>query len=493
MLSFEMTSPGFSRPLTVLIDCGASENYARRQTMALHKPLLAEATAASNEHDVVRVKMADGKIAIAPRVLVTLPTVVGTFASNETYYVIDLDDRWDLILGMGWLEEHQPWIHWKSKKMYKHLREALRASIGVKSNELTPTKAVAPFTTQNPFSALSVLDDDADINDGVVDSAEVLADRTEVFPVRSGEDSTTSDVVDQGSVDPFEEFLPAKGSAEDAAVHSIDDETRQNTLKNVLSTRKLSRFGLMRKRVFQLARRREPVPSRHTSRFRKRSFPSYQHEDRGFVDPRSAISGRVKVEDLVLSHCDLEELPTSAEEIVKLEEMSFSAFAGVLRRQEVLAVAVIHSVEEVELSTSSTLDREVDVEHVANPSKATWDGLKYNPYFELIEEFRDVFPDEVPGTLPPDKGVRHEIDLVSGTKWCVTRQWPLPKEQVDHIDAFFAKQEKAGHDRPSTSPHSSPTFCVKKATGGWRIVHAFNRLNAATIPAQTPIPRRMLS
>ena len=35
--------------------------------------------------------------------------------------------------------------------------------------------------------------------------------------------------------------------------------------------------------------------------------------------------------------------------------------------------------------------------------------------------------------------------------------------------------------------HSSSTFCVKKDTGGWWIVHALNKLNDATIPAQTPI------
>ena len=31
---------------------------------------------------------------------------------------------------------------------------------------------------------------------------------------------------------------------------------------------------------------------------------------------------------------------------------------------------------------------------------------------------------------------------------------------------------------------------MRKATGGWRIVHAFNKLNAATVPAQTLIPRK---
>ena len=31
---------------------------------------------------------------------------------------------------------------------------------------------------------------------------------------------------------------------------------------------------------------------------------------------------------------------------------------------------------------------------------------------------------------------------------------------------------------------------MRKATGGWRVVHAYNKLNTATIPAQTPIPRK---
>ena len=44
--------------------------------------------------------------------------------------------------------------------------------------------------------------------------------------------------------------------------------------------------------------------------------------------------------------------------------------------------------------------------------------------------------------------------------------------------------------RESQSPHSTLTFCVKKPNGKWRIVHAYNKLNAATIPAQTPIPRK---
>ncbi|GMF50592.1 unnamed protein product [Phytophthora fragariaefolia] len=43
--------------------------------------------------------------------------------------------------------------------------------------------------------------------------------------------------------------------------------------------------------------------------------------------------------------------------------------------------------------------------------------------------------------------------------------------------------------RESKSPHSSPTFCVLKPNGKWRLVHAYNKLNSATVHAQTPIAR----
>ncbi|POM65470.1 Pol protein [Phytophthora palmivora] len=44
--------------------------------------------------------------------------------------------------------------------------------------------------------------------------------------------------------------------------------------------------------------------------------------------------------------------------------------------------------------------------------------------------------------------------------------------------------------RESKSPHSTPTFCVRKPNGKWRLVHAYYKLNNATVPAQTPIPRK---
>ncbi|POM68389.1 Pol protein [Phytophthora palmivora] len=46
-------------------------------------------------------------------------------------------------------------------------------------------------------------------------------------------------------------------------------------------------------------------------------------------------------------------------------------------------------------------------------------------------------------------------------------------------NAFFAENAKLGMVQESKSPHSTPTFCVRKPNGN---------LNNATVPAQTPIP-----
>ncbi|KAE8981924.1 hypothetical protein PF005_g209 [Phytophthora fragariae] len=148
----------------------------------------------------------------------------------------------------------------------------------------------------------------------------------------------------------------------------------------------------------------------------------------------------------------------------------------------------------LELNSSSAMDPEVLEDERTSKRQMRYGAaiLKdpSDPYNALLKEFSDVVSDDPPSVLPPDRGVRHEIDLVPGTKYCTTRQWPLLKEQVDVIDAFFAAKHAAGMVRESKSPHSSPTFCVRKPNGKWRMVHAFNKLNAPTIPASTPIPRK---
>ena len=44
-----------------------------------------------------------------------------------------------------------------------------------------------------------------------------------------------------------------------------------------------------------------------------------------------------------------------------------------------------------------------------------------DPFYHVVNEFQDVVCHDPPSVLLPDRGVRHDIDLVPGTKYCVTR------------------------------------------------------------------------
>ena len=89
--------------------------------------------------------------------------------------------------------------------------------------------------------------------------------------------------------------------------------------------------------------------------------------------------------------------------------------------------------------------------------------------------------------LPPDRGVRHEIDLVPDTKSTLHNSGLYQRNNLTSLTSFSVLSTRRGNLRESKSPHSTPTFCVKKPNG---IVHAYNKTNAATILAQTPIPEK---
>ncbi|KAG3098894.1 hypothetical protein PI124_g15413 [Phytophthora idaei] len=95
-----------------------------------------------------------------------------------------------------------------------------------------------------------------------------------------------------------------------------------------------------------------------------------------------------------------------------------------------------------ERSGGAETSRRCEDEEVA--LRLSSDLLKASPFYDVLREHKDVLPDEIPAEFPEDKAIQHEIDLVSGTKYCVTRQWPLPRDQVKAIDDFVESRRQAG-------------------------------------------------
>ena len=454
--------------LRALVDCGASNNFVRER-------LLDDLRLNRVERKIpptrMTVRLATGSTVTVMKRVVGIHYTWNEKELDDDFVVLDLDDKFDVILGMPWLKKYEPLVDWKSRSVL--IGDVSRSSSDLMNALVRPLghgrrkeigdghlgHSVARATAQGGGDMRRVT---------TKKDADCVATQSAQSP-RCGESSVKNRVC-----------LP-RGQH-----HCVKKSAAAARRQRRSSSDVMSLTG-------------EGLPATVLSQVEDSSSAMLEEVTETvsvLVNNGERVGG---------STLSLPSPPKSASEMMKLPLMEAKCFLRELRKGKVAQIC--HLVAEDEcvsdirtamvfaeerLLSSSSMDESVldDKTRIERFAAQSWESLKSNPVYEDLLEFKDVFPDSVPCELPADKGVRHEIDLVPGTKYCVTRQWPLPREQVEAIDKFFADRLAAGHVRESTSPHSSPTFCVRKATGGWRIVHAFNKLNAATIPAQTPIPRK---
>ena len=145
-------------------------------------------------------------------------------------------------------------------------------------------------------------------------------------------------------------------------------------------------------------------------------------------------------------------------------------------------------------------DKNIECVFIINPQQSQkaerfkshdWESLKNNPAYHVLKKYDGtVFRKELPNEIPPKRdGIEHEINLKSDTKPITAVQWRQSPEQKKIIQEWTKEMVEAGIIRPSNSAFSAPTFCVKKPVG-WRIVHDYRRLNAATVIPAIPMPRK---
>ncbi|KAG3048311.1 hypothetical protein PI125_g26728 [Phytophthora idaei] len=147
--------------------------------------------------------------------------------------------------------------------------------------------------------------------------------------------------------------------------------------------------------------------------------------------------------------------------------MSWMRFAKDLYDGRIEQICILSDLERVKSEAEEL--RQLHAASTTESEDTLSAKAKKERFYDVLREHKDVLPDEIPAELPQDKGIQHEIDLVPGTKYCVTRQWPLPRDQVKAVDDFFKSRRQAGQVQESKSPQQCINVLRQEATG--RMAH----------------------
>ncbi|GKU99802.1 hypothetical protein SLEP1_g12593 [Rubroshorea leprosula] len=103
------------------------------------------------------------------------------------------------------------------------------------------------------------------------------------------------------------------------------------------------------------------------------------------------------------------------------------------------------------------------------PYKLQWLMIveKLSVVKSLLQDFKDVFPDDVPNGLPPIRGIEHQIDFIPGATIPNRPTYRSNPNEMKELQRQVEELMKKGHVRESMSPCAVPVLLVPKKDGTW--------------------------
>jgi hypothetical protein len=106
----------------------------------------------------------------------------------------------------------------------------------------------------------------------------------------------------------------------------------------------------------------------------------------------------------------------------------------------------------------------------------------------LLQEYADVFPKDLPPGLPPLRGIEHQIDLIPGAQLPNRDPYHTNPDETKEIQWQVQALLAKGYIRESLSLCSVPVLLVPKKDGSWRMCVDCRAINNITIRYRYPIP-----
>ncbi|MCO5574552.1 hypothetical protein L7F22_028340 [Adiantum nelumboides] len=109
---------------------------------------------------------------------------------------------------------------------------------------------------------------------------------------------------------------------------------------------------------------------------------------------------------------------------------------------------------------------------------------------KFLNQFQDVFIDDIPGELPPKRGDDdHAIELIPGSSPPNKPPYRVSQAQQEEIMRQVNELVEKGMVRPGFSPFCSPVLLVHKKDGTYHMCVDYRALNKITIKNRFHVPR----
>jgi hypothetical protein len=130
----------------------------------------------------------------------------------------------------------------------------------------------------------------------------------------------------------------------------------------------------------------------------------------------------------------------------------------------------------------------VTTKGVTNCAKVNQLDASQGSEVPVVNEFIDVFPEELPG-MPPDRDIEFVIELKSGTTPIYKTPYRMATPELAELKEHIKELLEKGFIHPSSSPWGAPVIFVPKKDGTQRLCLDYHALNEVTIKNKYPLPR----
>lgn len=107
---------------------------------------------------------------------------------------------------------------------------------------------------------------------------------------------------------------------------------------------------------------------------------------------------------------------------------------------------------------------------------------------KLLLEYSDVFPENLPAGLPPEREVDHRIELTPGSSPPSRPLYRMSPAELDELKSQLDQLLESGFIQSSKSPFGAPILFVKKKDGTMRMCVDYRALNAITVKNRYALP-----